>query len=216
MAVWHIQENINLFDPGGGGGDLQDAYDNSPAGQARILVNAPQGRVEFRDAPTTIGDIFVVSDSAGASLFRVDGSTGNIVMVNNVLAQNLQNGSGDPNGVVFGNKGDIFQRTDGATGDETLYVSLGGLSWAALATSSGTTFVKELIPAVNTGSLDTNFFLSFTPASNSLDLELNGLGLIEGAGLEYTVSGTTIDYLAGSGTATPMESTDFFEAQYAL
>jgi hypothetical protein len=57
--------------------------------------------------------------------------------------------------------------------------------------------------------------LSFTPIDNaSLLLFLNGVFQRQGAGLDYTVSGTTITWLASSGTAVDMATSDILSAVY--
>jgi hypothetical protein len=49
---------------------------------------------------------------------------------------------------------------------------------------------------------------------NSLMLYLNGVKQQQGAGNDYTLSGTTITWLASSGTAVDMDATDTLDASY--
>lgn len=57
--------------------------------------------------------------------------------------------------------------------------------------------------------------LDSTPVSNaSVSLYLNGVMQRQGAGNDYSISGTTITWLAGTGTAVDMETTDTLDALY--
>ena len=57
--------------------------------------------------------------------------------------------------------------------------------------------------------------LNFTPISDaSVLLLFNGVALIQGAGEDYTISGNTITYLASSGTAKNMATSDDLVAYY--
>jgi hypothetical protein len=79
-------------------------------------------------------------------------------------------------------------------------------------TSTEETITTEAITGTDTALTDT---LDNTPVSNgSLALWLNGVFQDQGAGKDYTVSGTTITWLASSGTAVDMETDDVLTAKY--
>jgi len=64
---------------------------------------------------------------------------------------------------------------------------------------------------------DTSLTDTLTAAPKSLDglvLELNGICQIRGAGQDYTVAGTTITWLASTGTAVNMSTNDSLVARY--
>jgi hypothetical protein len=71
----------------------------------------------------------------------------------------------------------------------------------------------ENITGTDTALSDT---LNNTPVSNaSVDLYLNGVHQKQGAGEDYTISGSTITWLASTGTAVDMDTTDELFASYA-
>ncbi len=79
-------------------------------------------------------------------------------------------------------------------------------------TENQETVTTQAITGTDTAVTDT---LDATPISNvSVKLWLNGLLQRQGAGNDYTVSGTTITWLASSGTAVDMETTDTLDAAY--
>jgi len=58
--------------------------------------------------------------------------------------------------------------------------------------------------------------LGSTPTvAGSVQLWLNGVFQVQGAGKDYTVSGTTITWLASSGTAVDMDTSDVLVARYS-
>lgn len=68
------------------------------------------------------------------------------------------------------------------------------------------TLTTENITGTDTALADT---LSNTPLDDAcVVLDLNGIRQIQGAGQDYTVSGTTITWLASTGTAVDMATTD--------
>lgn len=70
----------------------------------------------------------------------------------------------------------------------------------------------QLITAADVVLADT---LNFTPVSNaSVRLYLNGVFQVQGAGNDYTISTTSITWLASSGTAVNMKLTDVLIAVY--
>lgn len=71
---------------------------------------------------------------------------------------------------------------------------------------------SQTITGTDTALTDT---LNNTPKSNaSLRLFLNGILQTQGAGADYTVSGTTITWLASTGTAVDMDTSDVLVAAY--
>ena len=70
----------------------------------------------------------------------------------------------------------------------------------------------EVITGTDTALADT---LSATPVSNNaVRLYLNGLLQVQGAGADYTIAGSTITWLASSGTAVDMDTSDELVAVY--
>jgi len=93
------------------------------------------------------------------------------------------------------------------------------LTWVVTnATAAVLTFrqeqvTTEVITASDVAITDT---LNNTPATNeSLVLDMNGVRLAQGAGLDYTVSGTVITWLASSGTAPDLDTGDILTATYS-
>jgi len=127
---------------------------------------------------------------------------------------------------ILTTKGDIYVRT--STGivrlpvgtDEQVLVAdsaeTAGVKWVDASTLGVTVARQE---RVTTESINTDQALSDTlnntPVSNaSVVLYLNGVALIQGAGEDYTISGTTITWLAGTGTAPNLNSNDDLVARY--
>ena len=70
----------------------------------------------------------------------------------------------------------------------------------------------QVITGTDTALTDT---LNFTPISDaSVVLYLNGLEQRQGAGADYTISGSTITWLASTGIAVDMDTTDVLDAKY--
>lgn len=70
----------------------------------------------------------------------------------------------------------------------------------------------ETITGTDTALADT---LDNTPTSNAaVVLFLNGVYQEQGAGKDYSISGTTITWLAATGTAVDMATTDVLDAHY--
>lgn len=90
---------------------------------------------------------------------------------------------------------------------------LDGIATGATATTPQQESVTtQAITGTDTALSDT---LNNTPYSNaSVSLFLNGVQQQQGAGKDYTISGSTITWLANSGTAVDMETTDTLEAYY--
>jgi hypothetical protein len=86
----------------------------------------------------------------------------------------------------------------------------------AIAAAGGTprqeAVTTQVITGTDTAITDT---LNNTPSSTAaLKLYLNGILQIQGAGEDYTVSGTTITWLANTGTAVDMDTADDLIAVY--
>jgi len=98
----------------------------------------------------------------------------------------------------------------------TVDTALGGkLAWENTAATD--TEVQEAIATQTITGTDTALTatLTFTPKSNaSVVLFLNGVQQRQGVGKDYTISGTTITWLASSGSAVDMETTDDLDAVY--
>lgn len=95
-------------------------------------------------------------------------------------------------------------------GDKT---KLDGIDTAATAeTPQQETVATEVITGTDTALADT---LNATPKANAwVRLYLNGVFQRQGATFDYTISGTTITWLASSGTAVDMDTSDKLDAVY--
>lgn len=100
----------------------------------------------------------------------------------------------------------------GATGGTGSTGSTGGTGGTGATGATGpVNTVQELITTQNITGTDTALSdtLSSTPLSaSSLLLFLNGVAQPQGAGKVYSVSGTTITWLAATGTAPPLTTSD--------
>ena len=97
---------------------------------------------------------------------------------------------------------------DGATSGQ--HIEWDGSNWVAANSGSDTENQEEIATQVITGT-DTALTatLSATPSSNaSVVLYLNGVFQKQGAGEDYTIAGDTITWLAATGTAVDMDTTD--------
>jgi hypothetical protein len=76
--------------------------------------------------------------------------------------------------------------------------------------------VQELITtqAITSDTALTDELASAPIANSELQLWLNGILQVQGATKDYTVSGTVITWLASTGTAVDMETTDVLVARY--
>lgn len=98
---------------------------------------------------------------------------------------------------------------DGATLGQ--HIEWDGSNWVASAVPAVTTPNQEEITTENITGTDTALAdtLAATPASNaSVQVYLNGVFQKQGAGEDYTISGTTITWLASTGTAVDMDTAD--------
>jgi hypothetical protein len=192
MTVFHYQNSINLGGGGGGAGSLQAAYNLSFP--ADITLNAANGTLTVIDNAVSLGDLLVVQDNTTTDVFKVE-ATGDTTATGILLGSNLKRGTGDPNGVVSGTRGDIFERTDGSSGDDVLYVCQGGVVWSALVTAGSTvTFINDIIPiggVVLPGSPLGS--LSVVPTQvASLQLDINGNTQVRT--VDYTIVGSAITW----------------------
>lgn len=83
-----------------------------------------------------------------------------------------------------------------------------GLKWAS---QTGATCRQEAVAAQNITNADTALtdLLDYTPLNSTcVHLYLNGVHQSQGAGKDYTISSKTITWLASTGTAVDMVSTD--------
>lgn len=86
----------------------------------------------------------------------------------------------------------------------------------ALGAAGGTQRQESITTEVITTDVAITDTLNNTPTSNAaVKVFLNGILQTQGAGADYTVSGTTITWLAASGTAVDMDTSDILIAVYA-
>lgn len=128
---------------------------------------------------------------------------------------------------ILTTKGDIYVRTStgivrlGVGSDDQVLVAdsaqTEGVDWVDPSTLGVTTARQESITTENITGTDTAITdqLDYTPVANeSVNLYLNGVHQIQGAGADYTVSGKVLTWLANTGTAVDLETTDTLEAYY--
>lgn len=114
-------------------------------------------------------------------------------------------GASTPADVPVGSNGQVLTANSGAAA---------GVSWT---TPSTATHRQEAITAQNITNTDTALtdLLDNAPVSPaSVKLFLNGVRQNQGAGKDYTIAGQTITWLALTGTAVDMVSTDDLYADY--
>ena len=128
---------------------------------------------------------------------------------------------------ILTTKGDIYVRTASGivrlpvgSDSQVLQADSGetpGVKWVDPSTLGVTVDRQERVTTqlITTGDVALTDQLDHTPVSNaSVSLYLNGVHQIQGAGEDYTISGTTITWLRGSGTAVPMSTNDDLVAVY--
>lgn len=101
---------------------------------------------------------------------------------------------------------------------DDLAAHLDGIN-TVLGTIAGGTPTQEEVTTQNITGTDTAITdtLNSTPISNSsVVLFLNGQQLVQGAGNDYTISGATITWLASSGSAPDLDTTDTLVAFYEV
>jgi hypothetical protein len=206
MPVFHYQRNINLGTTAING-SLQAAYNLSAP--ANITLDSANGTLTIIDAAASLGDLFIVQDNTLTNVFQVE-STGDTTATGVLLSSNVKRGTGDPNGVVTGSRGDAFQRTDGAAGNDILYACQGGTVWSAMTPSPTITFLNEILaigaPVLSGFPLGS---LSMTPIQvASLHLTINGMS--QTRTVDYTISGAVITWTG----AYTLQTTDCVVAYY--
>ena len=106
---------------------------------------------------------------------------------------------------------------DGATADHV--ITWNGSTWVAQdQQGDGPDFEQETLASEAISGTDTalSATLSSAPVSDaSVVLRLNGVTQTQGAGADYSVSGQTITWLAGTGTAVDMDTSDELVVTYA-
>lgn len=125
----------------------------------------------------------------------------------------------DVDGITYNNITPVTSQTGSqvnpATLTDHLAAHLIGIDNALDA--AGGTPQQEQVTSQNITGTDTALTdtLNNTPTSNgAVKLYLNGILLTQGAGADYTVSGTTITWLASSGTAPDLDTADVLIAVY--
>jgi hypothetical protein len=193
--------NVNLAAPGatidGVGlttGDRFAAFDQSTGSQDGIYIY--QGAAT---PATRAGDMPASSTAFGINFYVAAGAT-----------------YGDMHFAVTSGPGSDTIGTD-ALAVQLMgpYTASGGINISSAGAVSVDAVKEEITTQVITGT-DTAITdtLASTPATGTLNLYLNGVHQVEGAGKDYTVSGTTITWLASSGTAVDMDGSDVLEAKY--
>jgi hypothetical protein len=113
--------------------------------------------------------------------------------------------------------GSVWVNATSDTAFTCVDASVGAAVWSAGGGGGGNTpqqqiLASQVITGTNTAL---SVPLSATPVSNaSVKLYINRLFQVQGAGQDYTVSGTTITILAASGTADDLDGTEKIVAVY--
>ena len=171
-------------------GDAIDAPNNGAGVGFDFLINGSDGGGGLFAG----GDIIITpgQGSGGGADGEVvlDGDasvTGDLGITNTVIASNIRRGAGSPESVVVANIGDLYQRTDGSSGN-ALYIKSasngGNTGWVP----AGPRVVEEFVSvgaAVYTTAR--NFFQSVSLAID-ICVYWNGIRQREGAGEDFTVT----------------------------
>jgi hypothetical protein len=185
-------------------GDSSTLQASSPAGSIHILAGDNTATTNGQG-----GDVNVTAGTANGTH-----RAGNIV---------LTPGTGGTGGGLITLDYTNWPTADGSSGDVLTTNGAGTLSWTDPTTFQSTPRQEQITTANITGT-DSSVglgTLSFIPVSNaSVKLFYGAAGggglafMMQGAGLDYTISGQTITWLAGSGTAPDMLDTDLLVAVY--
>lgn len=179
------------------------------------------------------GDFFGPTGPITAdAILLFDGTTGKLGKDSGILLSALQAvaGKGAANGYagldassrvvqavqVIHETGDPVDLTVSDIADGEFLTRSGTTIAGAAAPGAGTARQEQLATEVITGT-DTALAatLSFTPLANAgFVLYFNSLKANQGTGLDYTISGTTITWLASSGTALDMDTGDVVSVTY--
>lgn len=181
----------------------------------------------------TLANVTDVTATA-AEVNVLDGFTGTTAELNEVTdgsdvgAATHHHDSLYPPRSILTTKGDIYIRNSteivrlpvGTSDDQVLSVDSSeatGVKWVDPSTIGAADNRQEEIATQAITGTDTALTatLSFTPVDNeSVVLFLNGVQQVQGVGEDYTISGTTITWLAGTGTAVDLEVADCLIAYY--
>ncbi len=219
------------------GGETVDLVFRESLGIDAAPFNSLQSGVAFSEVlPAShthlISDVTDITASA-AELNVLDGFLGTTAELNEVtdgsdVANATHHHDGTyPRSDVLTTKGDVYVRTASTivrlgvgTDGQVLTADSAqteGIRWQSPA--SGDQENQESVTTENITGTDTALtdVLNNTPKNNaSVVLYLNGVQQEQGAGKDYTVSGTTITWLASTGTAVDMETSDVLLATYIV
>jgi len=106
---------------------------------------------------------------------------------------------------------------DGAADGQLIAWNASLGKWVPSTNVDGPNFVTDTIPGEVVTGTDTVLAtaLTQTPVAGSVKLHLNGVLQKEGAGNKYTVSGTSVTWLAATGTAVDLDATDEILVAYS-
>lgn len=204
------------------GTGLTKSVNTINAGDANKGVQVNADDLEI-DASEITGD-GVVEVDAGSSSHKLKVKPDSITGGDTAAVTVGANGVGVDVGTLDGDHLDVdftpAEYTPDATPSEAadvddLAAHLKGISdeFAATGRPTQEAVTTQVITGADTAVTDT---LDSTPASNaSVSLFLNGIMQEQGAGKDYTISGATITWLASTGTAVDMETSDTLLAKYA-
>lgn len=180
-----------------------------------LLVDGYTGRVGINRAAGTHGstlDIDNLTASESPVIIRDNGAEVFSVMDGGGVQLREQSAPGIPNSGY----GRLYVKTDGKIYFQDDIGTEYDLTLSGGGGGGGTPRQEFLATATITGT-DTELSdtLNYTPVSSaSVTLHLNGVFQMQGDGYDYTISGSIVTWLAGTGTAVDMSTTDRLVAVY--
>lgn len=197
------EDHVHEVDTTTGSISTVNAGDSAAEGSANGISRRDHQHAVATAAPSTVSGA-TNSEGSSSSLARAD--HGHRLEVT-VEKNDTPVGSRPAINFIEGSNITITVTDDGA--NEEVDVTIAS---SAAGTPRQEAVTTENITGTDTALSDT---LDNTPTSNaSVELFLNGVLQIQGSGEDYTISGSTITWLANTGTAVDMETTDDLIAVY--
>lgn len=198
-------------------------YGNGTAGVGATLTAGSVGILTVDGVATVLNDRILVKDQAAGlqdGIYEVttEGTAGVAYILTRTTDADNSPGSELESATVFITAGTANSSNTYTQIADPVTVGTTALNWIQTnAAASATTPRQEQIATEVITGTDTalSATLSFTPVSAaSVILSFNGIVQDQGAGLDYTISGTTITWLASTGTAVNMDTGDGISVAY--